>query len=351
MRSRSTGVDRGKSAGTRRAGGIASAVLAAGLLGAIQPREVEAQVVLPPPERPGFPNAFDLRPNGRLLAFSGSVVREQKARGSAEFRAIGELPTQFQGVSDPLFALDHGRFLLLGVRARVDAPPLAESDGGIFVLPRAGGEAALIAVIPGATRQASVYGNSSVLIHRQIARGLSGSAIEHLSVPSGAVQTAIANIPSPSAGVAADRKGNVFVGLALLPVVSERAGEIRRFSRAAVQAALRSGVPLDFEADGVFVARVLTGEFLVVDREGDLWVGGGDIFDDTVTGYFAEVDPSTGEILRRLDPADGDPDSGPPTLFRLSINDPLSCRIAADDGVVEGGVVYEIDACPGPRRP
>jgi hypothetical protein len=335
-----TRVDRERNTGLRRAGSVASSVLAAWLIGAISPREARAQVVLPPPDPGSSSTRVGVLPDGKLVAFTGFKVRVQKSRGSSVFRSIGNLPPAFRGFMGRRFVLPHpsGRFILLGTAATETAP----SSGNLFLMPRAGGEARPLAAIP-QLRGVTFYGSSGVLLNR-LDSETPTSSIAHLSLGSGALKTVIANIPPRGGPTAVDRDANVFVGLEWHydPDTGEiRQGEIRRFARRDVQRALRSGVPLDFEEDGVFVTQLLTAQGLLFDRQGDLWVGGGD--PSTDYGYFAELNPRTGGRLSHLAP-NGDRE----TVFELlGIDAPRACRLFVQSYSLQSGTeeIFEVDAC------
>jgi hypothetical protein len=346
-------VDSGRwSRGLRRTRAAVCAVLAAGLVGALAPSAAHAQVVLPPADPGALGPIFDVQRDGRLVVFTGFQIQVQRVRGGSAFRAIGTLPPAWRIPSWPQFALAHpsGSFTLLGTNPLPGEP--APAGANVFALPRTGGVARPIAAIPDLTG-AAFYG-SGALVNRRHLGETESSSTEYLSLASGAVQTVIANIPTRAGAVAADRSGNVFVGLAWhfdFETGEIRAGEIRRFSRRGVQRALSTGVPLEFERDGVHVAQVLTAESLVFDRQGDLWVGGGDEGWDT--GYLFEINPRTGAALRLLDP--DEPyrgDIGASTFYELGIDKGNPCRLLVRNIWYGSRNVYEVDACtsPTPRR-
>jgi hypothetical protein len=336
------------SARSRRRFSSVVAALAVCFASALSTREAGAQVALPPPD-PGSRNTvFDLLPNGKLIAFTGSEIRLQSVRGESAFHSIGTLPPQYVGKLRASFLLAHpgGQFFLLGAGSGGSSFPGGDEpfSGEIFMLPKKGGRAKRIANVQN-HNDAAFYGNSGALISRTHEDEYAGW-VEHVALPSGKLTTLIADIPKIPGAVAVDRWGNVFASIGF-DDNADRGGEIRRFARKAVQRALRSGVALDFEADGVYIGGALTAAGLVFDRDGHLWVSGGEEGQSTPTGYLAEVDPATTEILRRVDPQDGDPDDGEDSYFDLAIDEPRSCRVVTTNAfdLSEPTLVYEIDAC------
>jgi streptogramin lyase len=300
-------------------------------------------VTLPPPEPGSFSTAFDFIPDGRLVVFTGTEVRIQSQRGSSTFNLIGSLPAEFRGGSDPAFVVTGtlGSFFLLGTGAGGSQFPSQPFNGSIFVLPRTGGQANLVTNIPFHTG-ADFRRPLEAFVSRGDA-SFAKSAVERVNLSTQAVQTVIDNVPGASAGVGVDRLGNVYTGIGSDPN-GQRTGEIRRFSRRIINQAIQTRVPVNF-GDGEFVAKVLSAGGLLFDGEGQLWVSGGDLLGNGQQGFIAEVDPKTGQILRRIDPTDGNPDGGPQAFFSIAIGDPLSCTIGAVNSFDSNRTFYEIDAC------
>ncbi|MDJ0745530.1 MAG: calcium-binding protein [Xenococcaceae cyanobacterium MO_167.B27] len=280
---------------------------------------------------------FDFLPDNRLVTFAGTEVRVQSQPGSSDFELLGTLPPDFTGTF-PAFitTAPDNSFYVLSTGA----------DGNIFTLPATGGEAELIANIP-LNFSASFRSEQSdaLFINRgtQPQGPFSGSQVEQLSLSTGDIQTIVEDIPGASAGVGFDSLGNLYTGIGLDPD-GERTGEIRRFLSEDVDQSIETGTPLDFDDDGEFVAQVLSATGLVFDEEGDLWVAGGALSENGQQGFIAEVNPQTGEILRRIDPSDGDPDSGPQNFFQIGISDPFSGTIGATDFFDPNNTFFEIDA-------
>lgn len=301
-------------------------------------------VTLPPPETGSFFTAFDFIPDGRIVIFTGTEVRIQTKKGSSSFDLVGNLPPEFRGGSDPAFVLSGGggSFFVLGTGAGGSKFPNQPFNGSIFVLPRTGGQAQSVALIP--FHAAANFRQPLELFINRGEPNFSRSAVERLDLITKKVLTVIDNIPGASSGVGIDRHGNIYTGIGLDPN-GTRTGEIRRFSQTDINRAIQTRIPLDFDSDGVFVAKVLSAGNLLFDHEGDLWVGGGDVAGSGQKGFIAEINPQTGTVLRRIDPTDGDPDNGPTTFFQIAINEPFSCTIGAVNFFDENRTLFKINAC------
>lgn len=302
-------------------------------------------ITLPAPDEGSFFTAFDFIPDGRLVTFSGFNVRIQQQQNSSNFNSLGTLPQEFLGGSDPAFVITSpsGVFFVLGTGAGGSKTPNQPFNGSIFVLPRNGGQPKLVANIPFHAAGTFFRGQNDLLINRGEA-SFSSSAVVRLSLKTKKVETVIDNIPGASGGVGVDRSGNVYTGIGFDPN-RQRTGEIRRFLRQDVNRALQTGTPLDFDKDGKFVAEVLSAGGLVFDTEGDLWVSGGDVLGGGQQGFIAEINPQTGQVLRRIDPTDGNPDGGPQAFFSIAISRPFSCTLGAVNALDPNRILYKIDAC------
>lgn len=309
-------------------------------LSALPLSEATAQTVtLPSPDSGSFSTAFDFTPSQRLATFSGFNVRLQAQPGSSTFNPVGMLPAEFLGGSDPAFIVTSPGYLfsILGTGAGGSKFPNEPFNGSIFILPKTGGTATLIASIP--FHAAATFRNPTELFVNRGDASFSKSSVVRLSLINKQVKTVIDSIPGASGGVGADRFGNIYTGIGADPN-QQRTGEIRRFLRQKVDQAIRTGVALNFTQDGEFVAKVLSASGLVFDQQGDLWVGGGDFAGQK--GFVAEVDPQTGTVLRRIDPTDGNPDGGPDTFFSIAISKPFACTLGAVDSTRR---FFEINAC------
>lgn len=300
-------------------------------------------VILPPPDADSFSTTFDFLPDDRLVIYTGFDVSIQDQLSSSDFDFLGTLPPGIAGGIDPAFIVTapDASFFVLGTGANAFPEPF---NGSIFTLPRTGGEAELIASIPLNFSASFRRGQTDELFVNRGEGNFSGSEVERLLLPTGEIQTVIDDIPGASAGVGFDGFGNLYTGIGL-DRGRQRTGEIRRFSSQDVDQSIQTGIPLDFDDDGEFVAQVLSATGLVFDEEGDLWVAGGNLSGNGQQGFIAEVNPQTGELIRRIDPSDGDPDSGPRNFFQIAISDPFSCTLGAADFFDPNNTFFKIDAC------
>lgn len=303
-------------------------------------------VSLPPPDPGSFVTVFDFLPDGRIVAYPGSQVLVQSSVGSSNFVQLGTVPPQFAGGSDAAFIEPGpaGLFFLFGSGAGGAQFGDPQFNGNVFFLPATGGVADRIAQVP-FHAFASLRQPLELFLSRADDASFATSGVVRLDFLSDAVTDIVTGIPGASGGVGFDAGGNLYTGIGF-DFAGVRTGEIRRFPRPQVQQALTTGQPIPFD-DGQFVAQVLTAAALVFDLEGHLWVSGGDLFGPGESGFIAEIDPDTGQILRRVDPSDGDPDGGPAVFFNIAITDPISCTVGAVDEFDPARTVFFIDACPG----
>jgi hypothetical protein len=302
-------------------------------------RATAQAITLPAFDAGSFHTAFTFLGDGRLAAYTGDDVFVEDAAGGASFSAIGSLPAEFRGASDPAFiqVAPNGLFFVLGAGAGGAKFPDPKFNGNIYVLPITGGEARLVARIP--LSAAATFGSSAELFVNQgldFTSASPSSQVLRLELATGTVQAVVVNIPGESGGVAFDRVGNLYTGIGFLP---GRTGEIRRFARQDVDNALETASPLDFAA-GDFVAQSLSASPLLFDRRGDLIVGGGDSTPGGQDGFIAVIDPHTGALLRRIEP---EPAGGQPFFF-LAI-DHRRCLLAANDFFDPTLTVFLVDLC------
>lgn len=295
-----------------------------------------AQPILPPPNPGSFTTSFnfDVFLN-RVVAFDGFQIFRQTSSGSSNFTSIGSLPAEFEGGTDPAFALTSlfGGFYLLGAGAGGSQFPATSFNGNLFLLPFSGGEASLVANIPfhtGATFRLpfEVFVSAGVSTFDSF-------HVERLNLLTNNLATVIDNGPGASAGVGVDIAGNLYTGIGF-DAAGARTGEIRKFSQNSVTQALLTGVPIAFD-EGLFVSQTLSATGILFDAQGDMWVAGGDFFGGSgALGFVAEIDPETGAILRQINPT-GNPDA----FFSIAIDHQFGCEI----GISEGTEVFLVNAC------
>jgi hypothetical protein len=155
--------------------------------------------------------------------------------------------------------------------------------------------------------------------------------------------TIVDNIGGASGGIAFDSAGNLYTGNGFQTSGPSGTGTVKAFSHAAWTAALKGGLPLDFEAGGVLVVDVLSASPLAFDGNGNLIVGGGDFSSNAdydflalvrasavadALGGMGAVDPTNSAELWRLDP-DPDNDSN---FFTATYDPTLRCLYVRDSG-------------------
>jgi hypothetical protein len=307
------------------------------------------ELVLPLPAPGSFVSTLTFLPDGRLIAFDGFTVYRQRHLLSSVLEPIGTLPAGFEGTTDPAFAVvsPDGRDIFLGAGAGGSQFGNPAFNGNIFRLSARGGEATLVAQFPFHVEATFRRPQELVFSQGETSGPLTGQ-VKLLDLRTQAVSLLVDGIPGAPSGVAFDRRGNLYAGLGFGQDPA-RTGEIRRFGRAAIRSALLTGIALDFDSDGELVVQVLSGSNLQFDLFGRLWVGGGDIIGPTGSfGFFAQVDPRTGQVLERFDPTDGDPDDQDVVFYFLAFT-PVGCRIAAVDEFAFFGSgtpqVFQMNAC------
>ncbi len=295
------------------------------------PEMVNEEVPLPPPAEGSFFTVFDYVHDGRLVAFDGFTVFLQETRASDKFTAIGTLPPEFRGATDPAFVAvsPNGRRLLLGAGAGGSKFPDPNFNGNIFELRITGGTAVLVGRFPFSIQGTFLRNDSSRFLFGQGETfGTFVGSIEFLDLAKKQARALIGRIPGDPGGLDFDRQGNLYVGLGAAADQS-RTGEIRRFDRRDVVRAIRQKELLDFDSDSTLVVEVLNAGDLDFDTEGDLFVGGGD-FAEPDQGYVAQVDVSSGQVVDRFDPADGDPSDNDPRFYETAFTQ-QGCRLGSLD--------------------
>lgn len=286
------------------------------------------QVTLPEPEPGSFFTVFDYTNDGRVVAFDGFTVYVQESLQSATLTPIGTLPEEFRGATDPSFISisPNGQTILLSAGAGGSQFPDPDFNGNVFMMPITGGEAELVGQFMW-TILGTWLDNDTFIFGQGETFGLFIGSVEALDVNTGTTTTIVGNIPGDPGGIAIDNQGNLYVGLGAGQDTS-RTGEILRFDKSIVDAALAGQGFVNFD-DGELIAQVLSAGDLAFSSNGKLFVGGAN-FTTGDAGYIAEVDVDTGQVVRKFDPADGDPNDGDFTFYELSFTH-ARCTLGAID--------------------
>lgn len=288
----------------------------------------EPQVTVPDPEPGSFFTVFEFTQDGRVVAFDGFTVYVQQSRQSASLTPIGTLPELYRGGTDPAFisVSPNGQTILLGAGAGGSKFPDPDFNGNIFKMSSNGGQATLVGrymweiVGTWLNNTTFVFGEGETF-------GTFTGSVEALNVNTGTTIHIVGNIPGDPGGVEFDSQGNLYVGLGS-GQDGNRTGEIHRFNKSVVDAALAGQGFVNFD-DGQLIAKVLNAGDLAFSSNGKLFVSGAN-FTTGDAGYIAEVDVNTGQIVRKFDPADGDPNDGDFKFYELAFTD-HRCTLGAID--------------------
>ena len=105
--------------------------------------------------------------------------------------------------------------------------------------------------------------------------------------------TLVTNIGGYSAGITFDTAGNLYAGNGFDAAGPSDTGWIKAFPFSAWAPALTGGPPADFEASGTLIADLLSASTLGFDAEGNLHVGGGDLYGGSDDNDYAGLVRST----------------------------------------------------------
>lgn len=272
----------------------------------------------------------DVLPDGRLVTLAGADVLTETAPGSRSFAALGALPDA--DLPDPQWA--SAAFVRVspdGSRIAVGnngGASFANYEVGVFDLADLSGDWFAADHYDAAWIDETYLGVSAT--STQGPPGLV-NALDTTSVPgSPEIQSLVAGIPGYSGGLAFDADGRLFAGVGFATNDPSETGWIRAFDTADWQAALAGGPALDFTSDGTLVGDVLSAAALGFDSEGNLHVGGGDLFAGSDGDYAGlvhhlaladalagggPIDPTDPAELRQFDP-----DAGPDSFYDLRFN-------------------------------
>ena len=275
----------------------------------------------PAPENRG-PTVFENLADGRLIAVSTLLANPDDFVGTPELYVESDVGTRdFLYVGD--LQLDTGASWSAFGGAFLEVSPdgsrIAIGDND-FSSPRIGvvDTADLLDVSAWAGNPidwypvphfaANWWDNQHLVISTAAA---AGSAVTFLDTTSSTAAptnpTVISNIAGASAGVSFDADGNLYTGNGFEDTTpgGSATGAIKRFDAADWAAALVGATTIDFETEGTDIDTILSAGGLDFDAEGNMIVGGGDLFGSGQSDFLSVVliNDAANEY-RTFDPAD-----------------------------------------------
>lgn len=311
---------------TRGFNALCRAAIGAFLATCILPTSPAALADPPPIEYAGSQSgpggAFDLLTDGRIIGMNGNAVLLESSAGSGNFNLVGsfadglisEFGASFFSVnpSSTHVMVGDGNF----GSASVFAFALADLNGGA-ITPDVFAQENFSAAWLDDDQIAITYANPNTfsgevgILNRQTR-----------------VSTTLMTIGGASAGIGITGDGTLITGNGFdLLSGGSQTGDIRGFSASRIMDVLNGHTgPIDFEVEGITVARRLSAGGLGLDARGDLFVGGGD-FSSGDVDYFALLDAlAVDEALNGGGPVSendiftDDPDSQPFSFYSARFN-------------------------------
>jgi hypothetical protein len=255
--------------------------------------------LLPPGAGP-----FDSLPDGRLVTLAGDEVHIETAVGSRTFDLHGFLPGANLSSYGAAF-----------IRVSPDGTRLAVGNGGGDETLPADYEVGVFDTdtLSGTWFDAGHYDAVWIDdVHLALTTGdfIDPSRVTALDTtsadPANPVNpTMVDNIGGASGGIVLDEGGNLYTGNGYSFLGPSSTGATKAFGPASWQAALTGGPVLDFETDGTLAVDILSASPLGFDNEGNLFVGGGDLFGSGEGDFLALVRSSAvGAALSGAGPVD-----------------------------------------------
>lgn len=283
--------------------------------------------------------AWDIDSQGRILTLDGSTILRQLTPNSTGFETLGSIDSSLISTFGASFvsvnptgdriAIGDGNF---GAGASVHLIDLASASRGALA----------VQSVEAPNFEAHWAGDGSLYVSGADAE----SVVTRIDTAALSASAVISNIAGGSGGVTTDGQYLYTANGFDFDVSSgSETGEIRAFELSDL---VSRGAPLDFESEGITVARALSGNSLGFDDAGNLLIGGGDFFGGSADfGYAAVVDNSAiADALLGFGPAmDSDELRLGPAgdeLYTIRFNE------ATDELLVgAGGVIYRY-AIPSP---
>jgi len=221
-------------------------------------------------------SSFDVLGDGRLIAMVNAEVMVETSAGSGSFASSGVLA----GAD-----VSPGSFATAFVRVSPDGSRFAvgNNGGSSFGNPQVG--VFDVATLSGDWFDVSHYDAAWIdNQHLALTAGVFGNpsmvtALDTSSTPTSPDNvTLVDNIGGGSSGVAFDQAGNLYTGNGFDGTGASDTGWVKAFAQSSWQAALSGGAAVDYEASGALIVDVLSAGALGFDAEGNLHVGGSDLF-------------------------------------------------------------------------
>jgi hypothetical protein len=235
---------------------------------------------------------FDVLADGRLVTLDGAAVYTEDALGSRTFGLLGTLPDADMPdpqVAGPAFirVSPNGTRIAVGNNGGVS---WSNFQVGVFSLSGLTGDWF------GTEHYEAEWIDDT---HVAMTAGGGGppsivTALDTSSSPGSPTNPIVVNnIGGYSAGITFDPAGNLYTGNAFDADGPSDTGWIKAFAASDWMAALTGGAPADFEASGTLIVDLLSAAALGFDAEGNLHVGGGDLFGSSGDYGYAGLVRST----------------------------------------------------------
>ncbi len=283
---------------------------------------------------------FDALPDGRLAALVGDQVYLESGPRTRQFDLLGTL-------SDAVIPEFGAAFLACapeGARLAVGNNGFgAGAAVGIFEPSAAAGQIA-VQWVAMEHFDGAWYDNDTLAV----TGGFDPATVTLLDLSDSADPlqiVVVGSIGGAAAGVAFDGQGNLYTGNGFQTSGPSGSGWIKAFEWAEWIRAATSGVPLDFETAGAQVADLLSAAALGFDQEGNLHVGGGDLFGGS--GDFDRAAVVRAAAVQQalagggaVDPGDPqqvlflDPDVQNQANFYDITANPLTCELLIREGAM-----------------
>lgn len=268
-------------------------------------------------------DAYDVLNDGRIIALDGADVYTETAVGSQSFTKLGTISGMDLGGyygSAFLRVSPNGTKFAVGNNGGAS---WSNFEVGVLNVSDLSGN-----VYTGVNHYDAEWADNTNLLITSGSIG-SNSGVTALDTTSSTSSPTnpivINNIVGASGGVTVDSAGRLYTGNAYDNDTGSgsETGWIKAFDETSWRAAISSGTPIDFEANGTLVADLLSCASLGFDNEGNFFVGGGDAFSgsgdydyaalvsasaiaDVFAGTGSVIDPnSPADVLRKFDPEPG----------------------------------------------